>query len=271
MTRASVILDSITQLGDGACDFTVICASHGGAYVARIALARGVPALLVNDAGVGRDKAGIAALSLFEMHARPAAALDHGSARIGDGADCAGRGIVSFVNGPSFALGVRVGQTALEAAAFLSAAEAAPPVLLPGEDMRQVVAVGERGHVAIADSAGLVTTADEGALVVTGSHGGLLGGCRDSAIKAQVQAAVFNDAGGGIEEAGYSRLPVLAARGIAAATVSAWSARIGDARSTLNDGIISRLNQPALDLGCEVGMTVRGFVGLTMGISLGDV
>jgi hypothetical protein len=49
----------------------------------------------------------------------------------------------------------------------------------------------------------------------------------------------LNDAGGGIDEAGFSRLPALNVRGIAGTTAAAVSARIGDARSTLFDGIIS--------------------------------
>jgi hypothetical protein len=48
------------------------------------------------------------------------------------------------------------------------------------------------------------------------------------------RAALFNDAGGG---PGTARLGVLEARGVAAATVSAESARIGDGRSTFADGI----------------------------------
>ena len=50
----------------------------------------------------------------------------------------------------------------------------------------------------------------------------------------------------GIDEAGVSRLPALDARGIAAATVSAAGARIGDARSTYEDGVLSRVNTRAV-------------------------
>ncbi len=60
--------------------------------------------------------------------------------------------------------------------------------------------------------------------------------------------------------AGISRLPALDARGIAAATVSAASARIGDARSTYEDGIISRVNARAAALGLREGISAREFV-----------
>ena len=72
--------------------------------------------------------------------------------------------------------------------------------------------------------------------------------------------ALYNDAGIGKDEAGTSRLPALNARGIAAATVSAASARIGDARSTYEDGSISRVNTRAAALGLREGISAREFV-----------
>ena len=98
------------------------------------------------------------------------------------------------------------------------------------------------------------------AIVVTGSHGGLLGGKPETAIKYDVLGALFNDAGIGKDEAGVSRLPALAARGIAAAAVAAASARIGDARSTYEDGIVSRVNTCAAALGLREGLSARDFV-----------
>ena len=98
------------------------------------------------------------------------------------------------------------------------------------------------------------------AIVVTGSHGGLLGNRPETALKYDVLGALYNDAGIGKDEAGISRLPALDARGIAAATVSAASARIGDARSTYEDGIISRVNARAAALGLREGISAREFV-----------
>ena len=59
--------------------------------------------------------------------------------------------------------------------------------------------------------------------MVTGSHGGLLGG-RPETPRAAVFAALYNDADGGIDGAGFTRLPALDARGIAVATYSVWTA-----------------------------------------------
>ncbi|MEI7465223.1 MAG: ATPase domain-containing protein, partial [Burkholderiales bacterium] len=105
------------------------------------------------------------------------------------------------------------------------------------------------------DSNGLVGPGDAGHVVVTGSHGGLLGGRPETAVKAPVLAALYNDAGIGVDEAGISRLPALEARGIAGGCVAADSARIGDAMSTWNDGVMSALNPLAASRGGRIGQS----------------
>ncbi|WP_376096133.1 hypothetical protein ACE7GA_04330 [Roseomonas sp. CCTCC AB2023176] len=107
------------------------------------------------------------------------------------------------------------------------------------------------------DSNGLVNAGDIGAVIATGSHGGLLGGRPETAVKQPVFGALYNDAGIGVDEAGVSRLPALDARGIAGATVSAMSARIGEGRSTAADGVLSRVNATAARLGLREGMPAR--------------
>ena len=102
----------------------------------------------------------------------------------------------------------------------------------------------------LVDSASLVSAeVDRGAIVVTGSHGGLVGGDPAAALRTEAFAAVFHDAGIGIDQAGIGRLPTLDDRGIAAATVAAASARIGEARSTLDDGVLSAVNATAAGTG----------------------
>ena len=97
-----------------------------------------------------------------------------------------------------------------------------------GESRSRVASTGHR-EVWAMDSVALAEETDRRKVLVTGSHGGLLGGKADDGVLAMdVFAAFFNDAGGGKEDAGYARLPVLDARGIAAATVSTHTARIGD-------------------------------------------
>jgi hypothetical protein len=105
----------------------------------------------------------------------------------------------------------------------------------------------------IVDSVTELDTRDAGCLAVTGSHGGL-----SSARFATVSRpllAVFNDAGVGRDAAGVAGLALLQREGLAACAVSHLSARIGDARSTLNDGIIADANALAAALGVAAGQT----------------
>jgi len=81
-----------------------------------------------------------------------------------------------------------------------------------------------------------------------------------------VFAAFFNDAGGGKDGAGFGRLPVLDGRGIAAATVSNNTARIGDGRSTYETGVVSRINETAKRLELREGMSAREAVARLVGL-----
>ena len=262
---AFIILDSITHMTADHCGRAVLAASHGGTYAAYLAAKMGAGAVILNDAGVGREHAGIAGLQMLEALGVPAAAIAHTSARIGDGADCAARGVLSFVNAPAATLGLAVGMSCTGAMTRLAAAplSASPAPTALAEVRFEFTEANAHGiRVIGADSATLVTAADAGHIFVNGSHGGLLGGRPETAIKVDVLAAVYNDAGGGIDGAGVSRLPALDARGIAGACVSCFSARIGDGRSTYADGVISAVNATAAGWGGAVGQTCREFVGV---------
>jgi DNA repair ATPase RecN len=97
-----------------------------------------------------------------------------------------------------------------------------------------------------------------GKVVVTGSHGGMISG--RFALQAEVQAVVFNDAGVGKDDAGIAALQLLQGEGIAACTVSNDSVRIGDAVSTLDDGLISYMNDVARQQGGQTGQRCREWV-----------
>ncbi len=254
-----VIADSITRVGPEAAGAVVVNASHGGVYAAYLAAKLHAAAAIFNDAGVGRDRAGIGGLDYLEEFGIAAATVGHDTARIGDGADMMAHGVVSHANGLAASLGVGPGQSCRDAAAALQQARQthrAPPEALEAA----FLLIPEAPRVCALDSASLVLPEHKDSIVVTGSHGGLLGGRPETALKYDVLGALYNDAGIGKDEAGTSRLPALDARGIAAATVSAASARIGDARSTYEDGIISRVNTRAADLGLHEGISAREFV-----------
>jgi hypothetical protein len=254
-----VTADSITRIGPEAGGAVVVNGSHGGLYAAYVAARLGVAAAIFNDAGVGRDRAGVAGLGYLAELGIPAAAVGHLTARIGDGADMIARGVITHENPPAAALGCHAGMTCRDAAAALAQATAAgrePPTALESA----FLLIAEPPTVWALDSASAVALEHVGTIVVTGSHGGLLGGKPETALKYDARAALFNDAGIGVDEAGTTRLAALDARGIAAATVAAASARIGDARSTYEDGILTRVNASAAILGIAPGVTARAFV-----------
>ena len=258
-----LVLDSVTHLPAEARGRVALCASHGAIYAAWYAADHGLAAVILHDAGIGRERAGIAGLAWLAERGVPAAAIGHLTARIGDGADCAARGVLTAVNPPALALGLAVGMRAAEALHLLAGAELPPaPSAPPMAEARTEVVEAARGGVRVfaLDSNSLVAAGDVGHVIVTGSHGGLLGGRPETAVKQAVRAAVYNDAGIGIDRAGLSRLPALDARGIAAATVSADSARIGEAMSTWSDGIVSAVNATAARMGGREDQSCRDFV-----------
>lgn len=258
------ILDSITKLPARAGHAVAYCASHGGGYSGTLALQAGLRGVILCDAGVGLRQAGIASLSLLEAAGVPAATLGHRTTRIGNGQDGYARGLVSYVNSVAAGLGVNIGDPCQKALDTL--ARHAPVPLAnkasvePVKEHRSTVRLSNGGQIVLIDSNSLITQADAGQIVVCGSHGGLLGGDPLSAVRFDVGAIVFNDADGGADLAGVSRLPALEQRGIAAACVSAWTACIGDGQSSYQTGVISALNDTAINCGAVLGMTTQAFV-----------
>src|SRR5262245_34206513 len=259
MLAPIVIADSITRVGPNAAGAVIVNGSHGGVYAAFLAAKLSAAAAIFNDAGVGHDRAGIGGLDYLQELGIAAATVGHDTARIGDGADTISSGIITHANELAATLGVKPSQSCRDAAIKLQQGrrtERTPPEALEGT----YLLVSAAPQVWALDSASLVLPEHKNAIVVTGSHGGLLGGNPKTAVKYDVLGALFNDAGIGKDEAGVSRLPALDARGIAAAAVAATSARIGDARSTYDEGVVSRVNTQAAALGLREGISARDFV-----------
>lgn len=103
------IVDSITELQPADAGCIVLSGSHGGLSSARYALAVRPLLSVFNDAGVGRDEAGIAGLELLQAEALAACTVSHTSARIGLAASTWADGIVSHANPLAEALGIRTG------------------------------------------------------------------------------------------------------------------------------------------------------------------
>ncbi|MET0542608.1 MAG: hypothetical protein ABWZ88_12715 [Variovorax sp.] len=112
----------------------------------------------------------------------------------------------------------------------------------------------------VVDSITELKPADAGCIAVSGSHGGI--SSARYALAARPLLSVFNDAGVGRDEAGIAALALLQSQGLAACTVSHRSARIGDARNTLDDGIVGHLNEAAAVLGVRAGRPLREAVAI---------
>lgn len=110
-------------------------------------------------------------------------------------------------------------------------------------------------RVVVADSVTALGPEARGAVLVTGSHGGMI--AAHYALEAGVRAAVFNDAGRGLDDAGIAGVMALAGAGMAAAAVSHASARIAQAADTLARGEIAHANATAASLGVIAGMACR--------------
>jgi hypothetical protein len=266
MTRPVLAAESVTELGAEVKGAVLVAGSHGGLIACYLGACAGAHALVLNDAGVGLDEAGIAGLAQLDAIGMAAATVSSLSARIGDGKDSLARGVISYVNRAAAGAGLVVGMPVGEAVRLLCYAPPPHSMPLPYTDGRWQLGLRGTTEVWALDSVGKLVPEDDGRILLIGSHGGLHGGRIDSALNIHgrpvaARAAAFNDAGGGIDDAGFTRLPALDARGVPAVTVSAASARIGDGRSMFETGVVSRCNQAALHSGAAIGMRVHEWVG----------
>ena len=240
----------------------LISGSYGGEYNAFHAGKHGIRGVVLNDAGVGKDGAGIRGLAYLDRVGLPGATADANSCHIGDGDHMLACGVVSHVNESAQRHGCAVGQSVRECAEHMRAAPIVaremPPIRGGGRYVIRDVP-GEPRVIAL-DAAPMLEASDAGSIVVTGSHAALFRGKPDGLIQPDVYAIFFSDAGIGLDGAGVTRLPLLDERHIMAGAASARSAAIGDARSIYADGVLSRVNATAAVAGGTPGMRVRDFI-----------
>lgn len=110
-----ILADSITKATDQDGGAVMVSASHGGQSSAEFALDHPLGLVMFNDAGGGKDDAGIAVLRLLEHHGRPAAVISHETARIGEALDHWSHGIVSAANPTAQTRGVQAGMSVQDA------------------------------------------------------------------------------------------------------------------------------------------------------------
>ncbi|MCM5571345.1 acyl-CoA thioesterase [Burkholderiaceae bacterium FT117] len=127
------LLDTITSIDESCRDGIIVSGSHGGLSSTGFVLRAPVRprAVFLNDAGVGRDKAGIVALDLLEEIGVACGCYAHESARIGEARDGYERGVLSHLNPRAQAAGLSIGMSVREAVALLGVA---PDADLAGDD-----------------------------------------------------------------------------------------------------------------------------------------
>ncbi|MEA2744663.1 MAG: hypothetical protein QOG73_3608 [Acetobacteraceae bacterium] len=260
----TIVTTSSSATAPASCRNNVlISGSYGGEYNAYHAAKWALRGIVLNDAGIGRDDAGISGLPYLDRIGLAAATADAQTCHIGDGDDMLAHGIISFVNQSAARLGCAVGQTVRTCAEAMrqgNVVDVAPPEIAGGKRFVVHDVPGEPCVICL-DAAPMLQPEDAGAIVITGSHAALFRGQPDDVIKPDVAVIFFSDAGVGKDQAGIKRLRLLDQRRIAAGTASAASAPIGFARAIYEDGILSHVNETAAGLGAQPGMAIKAFVG----------
>ncbi|HVY19721.1 MAG TPA: hypothetical protein VHA70_06525 [Bauldia sp.] len=244
----------------------VVSGSYGGDYNAFHAGKWGIRGVVLNDAGIGKDDAGIHGITYLEQIGLAAATADVNTCHIADGEHMLEHGRISFVNRFAANLGCKVGDTVRSVAEKMRTAPIATGELsaIAGGKRYTLSETPGKPKVIALDAAPMLAPGDEGAIAVTGSHAALFRGKPDNVIPFPLRAVFFSDGGVGMDNAGVSRLPNLDEKGIPGGAAAAMSARIGDARSIYNDGVFSHVNQRARAEGARPGMPVREFVALLL-------
>jgi len=114
--RKIVLADSAAAMDESNKGDVFVDGSHCGINVGEISLHTGIGAMIGNDAGMGKNDAGIAGLNFLDKHGIPAAAVSAMSAKIGNGKSTYEQGKISVVNEAAKKLGVTPGMSAREAA-----------------------------------------------------------------------------------------------------------------------------------------------------------
>ncbi|WP_319479578.1 hypothetical protein [uncultured Draconibacterium sp.] len=268
-----VLLDSLGDLQPGNTSPILVCGSHcgGNRDLARQIKNCGVKAVFLNNAGIGKNQAGIRGLTYYELENILACAVDHNSAEIGISRDTWESGIISHTSPRAEAAGIQTGDSVKEAVAKIShivkhSTSTQKSERFESQNRResegskkglkkQVKAQIESVDITIADSITSLSEDNFGDIVVCGSHGGVSAG--EYAQKHRLKAVFFNDAGIGKNNAGIKSLEILNDAGILACTVDCMSAEIFNGQDVLDNGIITVCNQQAKTRNIKERMTVK--------------
>jgi len=269
-----ILLDSLGDLQPGNASPILVCASHcgdNGTFARKLKNCH-VKAVFLNNAGIGKNQAGISGLIHYQNEHILACAVDCNSAEIGVARDTWESGIISHTNSQAHDAGIQIGDSVKDAVArinniinqsSLSQKNKHAESLMNEEKannskidlIKQTQTQIDGISITVTDSITFLNENNAGDIVVCGSHGGLSAGAY--AQKHRVKAVFFNDAGIGKNNAGVKSLDSLNDAGILACTVDCMSAEIFNGQDTLDNGIITVCNQLAKDRNIREMMTVK--------------
>ena len=118
-SRNTVLMDSISYVSADNRGDIIISGSHGGTSSAGYAVDAEVAAAFFNDAGGGKNGAGIKGLGELEKNNIIASAASHESAEIANALDTYQNGIITYSNGCAEKAGIRPGMRVAEAVDIL--------------------------------------------------------------------------------------------------------------------------------------------------------
>jgi len=110
-----ILMDSISLVQESDKDWVVVSGSHGGVPSAEYALRVHLKGVIFNDAGIGKEEAGIKSLTMLNEIRMMAAAADCNTAKIGDANDVFENGIISSANNTAQEKGIKPGMTVKQA------------------------------------------------------------------------------------------------------------------------------------------------------------
>lgn len=111
-----IIVDTSSDVHEENENDIIITGSHSGKNGGEYLSGLNIKGVIGNDAGEGKENAGIAGLKILEKHGILAAAVSCMSAHIGNGTSTYERGQISAVNEEAEKLGITVGMSTKEAA-----------------------------------------------------------------------------------------------------------------------------------------------------------
>ena len=252
-----VVADSVSYgAGRLISEDVLLAASYAGKSSLVFALRRGLRGVIAHEAGVGLSQAGISGLDLCQEFKIPAAAVATMDAGLSHGASMVNARI-THCNAVASGLGVRTGMSAFAAGLLMLKSPPGSVVSPPdvADPRLHEVAKTAAGTVYASDSTFSIKGPMPHATICGGSHCARV--FADSILKIRPSGAMANDAGMGRNRTGVEGLAIIGEHGIAAASVAAMSARIGNGLSTYHDGIISACNSVAEQRGVRVGMPAK--------------